>query len=46
MFSYPTRSGVNILKDFNLEVKVGDNVAVMYAISETSKAKLLITILP
>jgi putative ABC transport system ATP-binding protein len=29
MFSYPTRSGVNVLEDFNLEVKVGENVAVV-----------------
>jgi ABC-type multidrug transport system fused ATPase/permease subunit len=36
MFSYPTRSGVNVLEDFNLEVKVGENVAVVYVISETS----------
>ncbi|KAH9066008.1 P-loop containing nucleoside triphosphate hydrolase protein [Lactarius deliciosus] len=28
-FSYPTRSGVNVLEDFNLEVKVGENVAVV-----------------
>ncbi|KAH9165052.1 P-loop containing nucleoside triphosphate hydrolase protein [Lactarius sanguifluus] len=28
-FSYPTRSGVNVLEEFNLEVKVGENVAVV-----------------
>jgi hypothetical protein len=39
MFSYPTRSGVNVLEEFNLEVKVGENVAVVYVISETWKAK-------
>lgn len=38
MFSYPTRSGVNVLEDFNLEVKVGENVAIVYVLSETSKA--------
>jgi ABC-type multidrug transport system fused ATPase/permease subunit len=36
MSSYPTRSGVNVLEDFNLEVKVGENVAVVFVISETS----------
>lgn len=30
-FSYPTRSGVNVLEDFNLEVNVGENVAIVYA---------------
>jgi len=29
MFSYPTRNGVNVLEDFNLEVKVGENVAIV-----------------
>ena len=42
MFSYPTRSGVNVLEDFNLEVEVGENVAIVYVISETSRPKLLI----
>ncbi|KAI9447092.1 P-loop containing nucleoside triphosphate hydrolase protein [Lactarius psammicola] len=28
-FSYPTRSGVNVLEGFNLEVKVGENVAIV-----------------
>ena len=45
MFSYPTRSGVNVLEDFNLEVKVGENVAIVYVLSDTSKPRLLITIL-
>ena len=44
-FSYPTRSGVNVLEDFNLEVEVGENVAIVYVISETSRAKLLIIVL-
>jgi ABC-type transport system involved in cytochrome bd biosynthesis fused ATPase/permease subunit len=35
-FSYPTRSGVNVLEDFNLEVKVGENVAIVYVLSKTS----------
>lgn len=29
-FSYPTRSGLNVLEDFNLEVNVGENVAIVY----------------
>jgi hypothetical protein len=29
MSSYPTRSEVNVLEDFYLEVKVGENVAVV-----------------
>ncbi|KAN0137720.1 hypothetical protein V8E53_004476 [Lactarius tabidus] len=41
MLSYPTRSRVNVLEEFNLEVKVGENVAVVYIISETSKASYL-----
>ena len=44
MFSYPTRSGVNALEDFYLEVKVGENVAIVYVISDTSKLRLLIAI--
>ena len=32
-FSYPTRRGVNVLEDFNLEVNVGDNVAIVYVLS-------------
>ncbi|KAI0260168.1 P-loop containing nucleoside triphosphate hydrolase protein [Gloeopeniophorella convolvens] len=28
-FSYPTRRGVEVLKDFNLEVKVGESVAIV-----------------
>ncbi|KAI0301675.1 P-loop containing nucleoside triphosphate hydrolase protein [Multifurca ochricompacta] len=28
-FSYPTRRGVNVLEDFNLEVNVGENVAIV-----------------
>ena len=31
-FSYPTRRGVNVLEDFNLEVNVGENVAVVYVL--------------
>lgn len=31
-FSYPTRRGVNILEDFNLEVNVGENVAIVYVL--------------
>ena len=47
MFSYPTRSGVNVPEDFYLEVKVkvDDNVASAYVISETSRSKLLIIVL-
>ena len=45
MFSYPTRSGVNVLEDFNLEVKVGENVAIVYVSSETSRSKLFIIVL-
>ena len=37
MFSYPTRSGVNVLEDFNLEVQVGENVAIVYVISLTHR---------
>ena len=44
MFSYLTRSGVNALKDFYLEVKVGENVAIVYVISDISKLRLLIAI--
>ncbi len=28
-FSYPTRRGVNVLEDFDLEVNVGENVAIV-----------------
>ena len=45
MFSYPTRGGLNVLEDFNLEVEVGENVAIVYVIPDTSKPRLLITIL-
>ena len=45
MFSYPTRSGVNVLEDFNLEVKVDDKVAIVHIISEISQSKLLIIVL-
>ena len=41
---YPTRSGVNVLEDFNLEVKAGKNVAIVYVISETSRSKLFIIV--
>ena len=44
-FNYPTRSGVNVLEDFNLEVKVGENVAIVYVLSKTSKGRLLRTVL-
>ena len=40
MFTYPTRSGVNVLEDFNLEVKVDDKVTFVHTISETSQSKL------
>jgi ABC-type multidrug transport system fused ATPase/permease subunit len=36
-FSYPTRSGINVLEDFNLEVNVGENVAIVYVLPWTSK---------
>ena len=36
------RSGVNMLEDFNLKVKVGENVAIVYIISDTLKPWLLI----
>jgi ABC-type multidrug transport system fused ATPase/permease subunit len=29
-FSYPTRNGVNVLEDFDLEINVGENVAIVY----------------
>jgi ABC-type bacteriocin/lantibiotic exporter with double-glycine peptidase domain len=46
MFSHLTQSGgVNVLEDLNLEVEVGENVAVVYVIFGTSKTKLLIVIL-
>ena len=32
-FSYPTRRGVNVLEDFDLEVNVGENVAIVYVLS-------------
>ena len=41
-FSYPTRSGVNVLENFNLDVQVGENVAIVYVLSQTSKARPLI----
>jgi len=28
-FSYPTRNGVNVLEDFDLEINVGENVAIV-----------------
>ncbi len=28
-FSYPTRNAINVLEDFTLEVKVGENVAIV-----------------
>jgi len=28
-FEYPSRKGVEVLKDFNLEVKVGESVAIV-----------------
>ena len=31
-FSYPTRRGVNVLEDFDLEVNVGENVAIVYVL--------------
>ena len=31
-FSYPTRRGVNVLENFDLEVNVGENVAVVYVL--------------
>ena len=34
-----------MLEDFNLEVEVGENVAIVYVIPDTSKPRLLITIL-
>ena len=40
MFSYPTRSGINVLEDFNLEVQVGENVAIVYVISNISQPNL------
>ena len=44
MFSYPMWSGVNTLKNFYLKVKVGENVAIVYVISDTLKLQLLIAI--
>ena len=32
-FEYPTRKDVRILKDFNLQVKVGETVAIVYVAS-------------
>lgn len=29
-FEYPSRKGVEILKDFNLEVGIGESVAIVY----------------
>ena len=29
-FEYPSRPGVEILKDLNLEIKVGESVAIVY----------------
>lgn len=29
-FEYPSRKGVQILDDFNLEIGVGENVAIVY----------------
>lgn len=31
-FEYPSRRGVEILKDFNLEVGVGESVAIVYVV--------------
>jgi hypothetical protein len=31
-FSYPTRRGVNVLEDFDLEINVGENVAIVYVL--------------
>jgi putative ABC transport system ATP-binding protein len=31
-FEYPSRKGAEILKDFNLEVAVGESVALVYVI--------------
>jgi ABC-type multidrug transport system fused ATPase/permease subunit len=28
-FNYPTRSGVNVLENFSLEAKVGENIAIV-----------------
>jgi putative ABC transport system ATP-binding protein len=36
-FSYPTRSGVNVLEDFYLEVNVGENVAIVYVLPRILK---------
>lgn len=35
-FEYPTRKDVKILKDFSLEVKVGETVAIVYVPKSTS----------
>ena len=32
-FEYPSREGVVILKDFNLELDVGESVVIVYAFS-------------
>ena len=45
IMNYPTRSRVNVLEDFNLEVKVDDKVAIVHIFSETSQSKLLIIVL-
>ncbi|KAF8263750.1 hypothetical protein EI94DRAFT_1874774 [Lactarius quietus] len=37
-FSYPSRSMVNMLEGFDFEVKVGENMALVYVFSETSEA--------
>ncbi len=31
-FSYPTRRGVNVLEGFDLDVNVGENVAIVYVL--------------
>ena len=45
MFSYPTRGGVNAVEILNLKIKVGDNVVIVYVISQISRSKLLIVVL-
>ena len=38
-FEYPSRQGVEVLKDFNLEVGVGESVAIVYVLFPTRLAQ-------
>lgn len=37
-FEYPSRKGVEILKDFNLEIGVGESVAIVYVFNCSKSA--------